>query len=196
MIVQALIIILVILVIANFSVGFFNKVSPPCMDAAEYFDGGRRLPDGAVAGLGSIPTHTSFDYIGARRVPTGIPGTIGLTSWNKNGYIGNIDSSVEGYINPIVKEIAEDDASDCRDHLEKDVSQKASDAIDNIFQPNKKAKAEASKAPKGPSLTEHEVSFDAIESRKSSREGLTGRHMSLAHNTARDGYTSRPGDKI
>ena len=197
MIIQGLLIVLVILVIANFAVGFFNQVSPPCMDANEYFQGARRMPDGAAAGLGSIPTHTWQDYVGARRVATGIPGVIGLQSYNqKNGYIGDTRDSMENYINPVVNALDDEDPSDCAD---KHVSQEATDAIDNILQPGKKGKAktesQTSVSDKANSLSEFEISMEGIMSKNIDKSNLKGRHMPLAYNTARDGYTSRPGDK-
>lgn len=194
MIIQGLLIVLVVLIVANFAVGFFNQVSPPCMDASEYFQGAKQLPDGAVAGLGSIPTHTWQDYVGAMRVDTGIPGVIGLQSYNqknnqKNGYIGDTSDSMESYINPVVSAFNNDDPSDCAEHI----STEATDAIDNILQPGKKGRAQSLACDKPGSLSEFEVNMECVTSKNS--ETLKGRHMSLAHNTARDGYTSRPGDK-
>ncbi len=202
MIVQGLLILLVILVIANFALGMFNAVSPPCSSASEYFQGAKRMPDGAAAGLGSIPTHTWQDYVGAKRVATGIPGVIGLTSYNnqKNGYIGNTQDSLEGYVNPVVHDMAETDASDCQDRHQREVSEEATNAIDAVLQPGKKGKAktesETDVSAKAGSLTEFEVSMEGIMSKNIDKSSLRGKHMSLAHQTARDGYTSRPGDKI
>ncbi len=198
MIVQALVIVLVVLIIANFAVGVFNRVSPPCINAEEYFQGAKRMPDGAVAGLGSIPTHTWSDYVGAARFSTGVPGTIGLTSYSaqKNGYIGDTKDSMEGYINPTINSMAEDDPSDCKDNT---ISDEASNAIDNVLQLGKKNKSKTDSqtavADKSGSLSEFEVNMEGIMSKNSDKSGLKGRHMSVAHQTARDGYTSRPGDK-
>ncbi len=198
MIVQALLIVLVILIIANFAVGIFNKVSPPCMNAEEYFQGAKRMPDGAAAGLGSIPTHTWNDYVGAARFSTGVPGTVGLTSYanQKNGYIGDTRDSTEGYVNPVVHAMAEDDPSDCKDH---NVGEAASNAIDAVLQPGKKGKAKTESqtniTDKSGSLSEFEVSMEGIMSKNTDKSQLKGRHMSVAHQTARDGYTSRPGDR-
>lgn len=198
MIVQGLIIVLIVLVVANFAVGIFNTVSPPCNDANEYFQGASRMPDGATAGLGSIPTHAGHDYVGAARFATGVPGTIGLTSYanQKNGYIGDTRDVSEGYINPIINELGSDDPSDCKDHQ---VGEAASNAIDAILQPGKKGKAKTESttniSDKSGSLSEFEVSMEGIMSKNIDKSTLRGKHMSLAHQTARDGYTSRPGDK-
>lgn len=195
MIVQGLLIILVILIIANFAIGFFNQLSPPCMDANEYFRGARMLPDGATVGLGSIPTHTWNDYIGAKRVDMGIPGVIGLTSYNqKNGYIGDTRDSMESYINPVISALNDEDPSDCAD---KQVSQEAGDAIDNILQPGKKGKESKEEIKyDNKSLADFEINMEGLTSKNVDKSALKGKHMSLAHNIARDGYTSRPGDKI
>ena len=190
MIIKGLIIILVILIIANFAIGIFNRMAPPCMDADEYFQGAYRLPDDAAAGLGSIPTHTWQDYTGAKLVATGQPGVIGLTSHNqKNGYIGNTYDRTEGYINPVIKSLEDDDPSDCKDQ---EISQKAKDAIDDILQPGKRKTCNPThKVAKAESLTE----YDASALTKTVDKSMLKNHRSMSHNTARDGYTSRPGDK-
>ena len=198
MLIQGLIILLVILIIANFALGIFNNVSPPCMNADEYFRGVKQLPDDAVAGFGSIPTHTWRDYVGAARVPGATPGTIGLTSYanQKNGYIGNTQNTLETYINPVVREMAEDDPSDCKDHT---ISEEASNAIDAVLQPGKKGKAKTesktSVSTLNNSLNEFEISMEGIKSKNADKSTLKGHHMSLTHQTIRYGYTSRPGDK-
>lgn len=103
MILEALIIILVILVLANFALGVINRVFPPCADASEYFKGVKMLPDGVSAELGSIPTHTYHDYVGVKTFSTGIPGTMGITSWNND--------KIEGYVTlaePLMEELVDD----------------------------------------------------------------------------------------
>lgn len=82
MIVQAVVILLVILIVANIGVGAYNQFYPPCFDADEYFKGSRDLPDGSIAELGSIPSGTDMKYVGARTVETDDPTVIGLKSWN------------------------------------------------------------------------------------------------------------------
>jgi hypothetical protein len=82
MIVQATVILLVILIVANIGVGVYNQFYPPCFDADEYFKGARRLPDGAIAELGSIQSGTDRHYVGARIVETDDPTVIGIKSWN------------------------------------------------------------------------------------------------------------------
>lgn len=82
MITQAVLILLVILVVANIGIGVFNQFYPPCFDADEYFKGARKLPDGAIAELGSIPSGNDVKYVGVRTVETDDPTVIGLKSWN------------------------------------------------------------------------------------------------------------------
>lgn len=151
MLVQALIIILIILVIANIGVGISNRVNPPCFDEKEYFSSVKKLPDGSLAGLGSIPTHVGFDYVGARRVPINSGGSfadIGLTSYNKNGYIGTkkeeYSNSQESYINSCKTNSIREDPSDCGDRVESEqyhasnVEQDAEAEIDKILKKKKK----------------------------------------------------------
>lgn len=82
MIVEGVIILLTILIVSNIALGFYNQLYPPCMDAKEYFNNARKLPDGVSASLGSIPSGVEMNYVGAARMYTGIPGVIGLTSYN------------------------------------------------------------------------------------------------------------------
>lgn len=197
MVIQALLTVLVILVIANFAIGIYNQVDPPCMNANEYFQGATKLPDGAVSGLGSIPTHTDRDYVGAARVATGIPGTIGFKSHNqKNGYIGDTTDKTDNYVNPVISAMKENDASDCRDNQ---VSEEASNAIDALLRPGKLSKANTesitSISEKKSSLSEFEVSMEGIATKQTDKTSLKGRNMSVIHQTARDGYTSRPSDR-
>lgn len=79
----AILILLVILILANFGLHIFNTIVPPCEQVEEYFKSARMLPDGASASLGSIPTGSENHYIGARLVD--IPGTDtpGLASRNE-----------------------------------------------------------------------------------------------------------------
>ncbi len=207
MIIQGLLIVLAVLIIANFGVGVLNRISPPCTDAIEYFQGAARMPDGVSAGLGSIPTHTWRDFVGARRVQTGDPNVIGLTSYNqKNGYIGKFSNETfDNCTNSSLVSIMGDDSSDCSDRLDdesgKEISKEATDAIDDILNPNKKNARDAVRHPlinnqmKAASLEDFEIDTDAVVERNTRTTSLKGRHMSLAHNTARDGYTSRPMDK-
>jgi len=82
MIIYAVTIVLITIIIANLGSYIYNNVYPPCDSVTEYFNSVRNLPDGATAGLGSIPSGTDMDYVGARRVETDDPNTIGLKSWN------------------------------------------------------------------------------------------------------------------
>lgn len=84
MISYAVIILLVILVLSNAGTYIYNKLSPPCDPLTEYFNQARRLPDGATTNLGSIPSGSDINYIGAQTVETSIPNVIGLKSKNKN----------------------------------------------------------------------------------------------------------------
>jgi hypothetical protein len=159
------------------------------MDANEYFQGARLIPDGAVAELGSIPTHTWQDYIGAKRVATDIPGIIGLTSNNqKNGYIGDFQDSIDNYTNPVINAFDEERISN---YNNLQVSKEADDAINNILQPEVKKDNIITITDKKGSLSEFDVSMEGIMSKNIDRSNLKGRHMYLAHNTARDGYTSK-----
>jgi len=78
----AVVVVLAILVLANVGLKLFNYLYPPCEKSRDYFESARILPDGAVASLASIPSGTDLHYVGARTVPTGIPGVIGLASRN------------------------------------------------------------------------------------------------------------------
>jgi len=80
MIEVAVISLLVILVIANVGLSAYNSMYPPCETSKDYFDSARTLPDGAIAGLGSIPSGTDLHYVGAATVATGQSGVIGLTN--------------------------------------------------------------------------------------------------------------------
>jgi len=100
MIVTAVVVLLVILIISNLVLGVYNMLYPPCSDINDYFTGAKRLPDGSVASLGSIPSGTDKNYVGAARVSTGKPGVIGLTSYNKS-YIDPNSNSIESMKNPM-----------------------------------------------------------------------------------------------
>lgn len=190
MIVIALIILLVILIISNFAVGIFNKMVPPCSADNEYFQNAKRLPDDAVIGLGSIPSHAGFDYVGAATVATGTPGVIGLTSYpslQKNGYMDlSTNGTIEGYLNNM--SVTEEDPSDC------DISCKASNAIDNILQTGKKYNSNSDgvmiSSTKAGSLNEFEVSMKDILSKNNNQKKNRKNHASLAHSSERDGYCS------
>lgn len=182
MIVQGLIIVLVILIVSNFALGFINQVSPPCQDAEEFFRNARMLPDGSSASLGSIPTSLDHYYIGARVVPTGIPGVIGLTS--HNSYLGN--TTQENYTNPAAHEMAEDESDCARNQKnEKELSNTAVSAINSLF-PMKKNKEV---------VTDQVVKFneyEGIEARPLlGSKSLKGNHMDLSYKTMRDGYSDR-----
>ena len=188
MIVEALVIILVILIVSNFAVGVFNKMVPACADK-EYFQNVNKLPDDAVVGLGSIPSHVGFDYVGAATVETRIPGVIGLTSRanKKNGYTDNNTNSsgnIEGYVTHM--NIAEEDPSDC------EISTKASNTIDAILQTNKKQNNESDKAisTKNGTINHFEMRMEGIAARNSHSKSKPRNHRVLAHGTERDGYDS------
>lgn len=181
MLTYAIVILLLILIFANFAVGLFNAASPPCHSSEEFFNGARLMPDGIVGGLESIPTHSSADFVGPARVATGQPGVIGLTSHphqqQMNGYIGSSSSADENYINPAA--LADEDPSDCK------VSESAECAINAILQPNTK-----------PIVTFAKPVLDLeVTAKLKDKPVLKNSHMSLAHSTARDGYSSRPSDK-
>ncbi len=183
---QALVIILVIMIVSNFAVGIFNKMVPPCGDSSEYFQNASKLPDGAVMGLGSIPSHTGFDYVGAARLDAG-GGIIGLTSYpsaQKNGYVNEKSKSIEGYITQM--HTTEEDPSDCA------VSTKAKDEISNILQTGKKHRANADSRivsnSKAGSLNEFEVSMEGIMTKNKLKKATSKNHRDLSHNSLRDGY--------
>jgi hypothetical protein len=179
MIIQGLIIVLVVLVIANVALGVYNTVSPPCGTAEEFFRGAKLLPDGASASLGSIPTSADRYFLGAKAVATGIPGVIGLTSHN---YVKGTDvegNDREGYINPVVFQMAEDE-SDCGSRMKADeVSDEARKAIKAMFP--------------GSSVNESDLpAFSAAEgmfAKSKPVKQASGKNMSLAHKSARDGYS-------
>jgi hypothetical protein len=136
MIVQSIVILLIILIISNIVLGFYNRLHPPCFNAEEYFNGARKMPDGVSSDLGSIPSGTDRNYVGAARVSTGIPGTIGLRSWNKS-YVNPNDSSSEDLVNPVIKDAEEQDRMVCEDNYctikPSTVSKDAYDAISAAF---------------------------------------------------------------
>ena len=101
MILLAIVILLVIIVLANIVLGIYNMLSPPCGDINEYFQGHKRLPDGSIAGLGSIPSGTDRNYVGLARTTTGIPGVIGLTNYSYSDPNGTGDDELR---NPIFDE--------------------------------------------------------------------------------------------
>jgi hypothetical protein len=193
MIIQALIIVLVILIIGNFALGFFNALSPPCANYRDFFKNGAQLPDDAAQGLGSIPTHSGFNYVGARVVSDG-RGGIGLTSHNKNGYIGDSsDNSFESFMSKTGQDLCKDDPADCKINI----STKAADEISNILQPGKNnVVVDNYNHKKGVQLNEWEISAASIQSKNNIKNSLKNDYRTLAHQTARDGYTSRPGDGI
>jgi len=186
MIVEALVIILVILIISNFAVGIFNKMVPPCNDS-DYFQGSRNLPDDALVGLGSIPSHVGFDYVGAATVATGKPGVIGLTS-----YPSLQKNSIEGYINHM--NINEEDPSDCESKSDDTVSTKAVAAIHDILQTNKKHCSGANKIvdtnSKSGSINRFDVTMEGIAARNPHKKSQPRDHRLLSHSSERDGYES------
>jgi hypothetical protein len=95
MIVESIVIVLTILILANVALGFYNRLYPPCMDAKEYFSNAKKLPDGVSLSLGSIPSGVEMHYVGAQRVYTGIPGVIGLTSYNDGLYKRPVSEELE-----------------------------------------------------------------------------------------------------
>lgn len=130
MIVQATVILLVILIVANIGVGAYNQFYPPCFDADEYFKGARILPDGAIAELGSIQSGTDKHYIGARTVETDDPTVIGLKSWNS--VYGEAERQI-GMEHPIFEE--EDDefgSTTVREVSKPKPKQRIADSIDPI----------------------------------------------------------------
>jgi hypothetical protein len=189
MIIQALSIVLVIMVVSNIAVGVLNKASSSCSDGKDYFQGARNMPDGAVAGLGSIPTHVGFDYVGAARVATGVPGVIGLTSYpsmQKNGYLNNKPKTIEGYVTSMNLNTNDEDPSDSA------VSNKATEAINSILQPGKTHKPNKDvvkvTADKAGSLNEFEVGMESIHAKNSDRKTAYANHRVLSHTSVRDGY--------
>lgn len=80
MIQLAIISLIVILVIANLVLVLYNYLYPPCETTYDYFKSARTLPDNLSSSLGSIPSGTDLNYIGAATVPTDDPNVIGLTS--------------------------------------------------------------------------------------------------------------------
>jgi len=136
MIIQSIVIILIILIISNVILGFYNRLYPPCFNAEEYFKGAKKMPDGVSADLGSIPSGTDRNYVGAARVDTGIPNVIGLKSWNATYVNPNISSS-EDLINPVIQDAEEQDRMVYEDNYltikPSKVSKEAYDAISAAF---------------------------------------------------------------
>lgn len=190
MLVLGLTIFLVILIVANMGVGFYNKLSPPCLDTEEYFNRSRVLPDGVSSSLSSIPSGTDNYYIGARTVPTGNPNIIGLTSYLS--VHGN--ESTEGYMNPTVRHII-DDESDCRDRQrsESGTSKNTDKELDGFFQfKNEESERKTAENTKS-AIVNLDMTMEGIQSRTGS--GSKGRHIptstTAAFKSARDGYTSK-----
>ncbi len=100
MIVLAILILLTLLIVSNVVLGIYNMLYPPCADDNDYFRGSKKLPDGVSSSLGSIPSGTDRHYVGAARVTTGIPGVVGLTSYN-DSYINPNGSYKESMKNPV-----------------------------------------------------------------------------------------------
>lgn len=128
MVLQAVVILLIILIVANVGVGFYNRFYPPCFDAKEYFSKTRQLPDGAVASLGSIPSGNDVKYIGARLVSTGKNNVIGLTSWN-NIYSENTDADLPDENHPIFDEVETDLETDTTEVSRAKPKKSTSDSI-------------------------------------------------------------------
>jgi len=190
MIALAIVILLVVLILSNIGLGFYNRISPPCEDADDFFRNARLLPDGASSALGSIPTSTDRYYIGARTIETGIPGVIGLTSHNTS-YIGNVDSK-ENYINPVVHAMNED-RPDCATRNENNISAEAQRAINNVFSikpvdtENKKHTVDTQGV-----INEYDLTTEGILARPSYMlKSVTGLQRNVSHKTLRDGYSDR-----
>ncbi len=66
MILEATVILLVILILANVVVFFINKVKPPGNNVDEYLNSGKNLPDGQVSSLGSIQSGYNVNYVGVK----------------------------------------------------------------------------------------------------------------------------------
>lgn len=199
MIVAALVILLVVLVIANFGLGIFNRMSPPCNDAYEYFNAGRMLPDGVTAGLGSIQSGTDMNYVGAARFDTGVPGTIGLKSYNAT-YVDPNKSYAEGYINTSLKEVMDDEEHDAKQAQKQskkagksEISTAAYDAISAMFRASSQSNTLDAKDKQvtdtGKSLSEFEVTMEGIAAKTHKpNQNVTAAHRNLVHQTLRDGY--------
>jgi hypothetical protein len=84
MLLLAVTIVLILLVVGNIAARAMNATWDPCDSESEYFASARKLPDGRIAGLGSIPSGTDVRYVGAKTVSTGQPGVIGLKSRNED----------------------------------------------------------------------------------------------------------------
>jgi hypothetical protein len=194
MIVQSLLIVLVILVLANFALGYINQVDPPCMNADSYFAAGRKIPSGVSSALGSIKLNT------VERYPEHIVDP--NVKLAPNGYIGKAASSVsggnelEGYVNPIVQ-MANDD-SDCGDRTKREaaVSREAADEIDKLFSTPKQEPGESAGIRASEDAEVDDRTLASITTRTGGNaKDNKGRHRSMVFKTVRDGYTSRPGDR-
>jgi hypothetical protein len=150
MVAFAIIIILVILLCSNVFLAIYNKLSPPCLDAKEYFANATKLPDGVSSSLGSIASGTDKYYVGFRRVESGKPDVTGITSWNtvyadpkkqKKEYFSSYN------INDDLDEITEINANQYT-VKPSGITKEASDAISAMFPASSQKKEDTTKVVK------------------------------------------------
>ena len=70
MIVEAVIILIVILLIANIGVGIFNSLYPPCSDINEYFESARKIPNSSIVNLKTVSLKIDTNYNGTKESAT------------------------------------------------------------------------------------------------------------------------------
>jgi hypothetical protein len=150
MVIIAVIIILIILILSNIGLAIYNKLSQPCLDAKEYFANATKLPDGVSANLGSITSGTDKYYVGFRRVESGKPGVIGITSWN-TGYADPRNKNKEYFskynIDDDLDEIAEINSNNYT-VKPSGITKEASDAISAMFPAASQKKEDTTKVVK------------------------------------------------
>jgi hypothetical protein len=197
MIIQSIVILLIILIISNVILGFYNKLYPPCFDANEYFKNARTLPDGVSSDLGSIASGTDRNYIGAARVSTGKAGTIGLRSWSSTYSDPN---TIEDLVNPVISDAEEQDRMECEGGMcsikTAKVSKEAYDAISAAFPASSQQESGNKKVTsKVKGYTgEFEIDFEGIKANNYTNKKNGGkRPTGFKHSTETDGYQDDTG---
>jgi hypothetical protein len=186
MIILAVIILLIILVISNFVLVFYNKVHPVCFNEKEYYNRISKLPDTALNGLSGVSSNPKIDYSKFRSVEMNKPKTWDsiYNSDNSSDNVNRTETSV-GYVDnsgtiiehPIFEEedITNDDDDD---------DKSAYESVSAMFRGSSQKLSSNEKKNQGPmGLATQNEGLQASNKIKSS-VGVRNAH----HSSVRDGY--------
>jgi hypothetical protein len=184
MLVKGIIIVLVILLVANVGLSAFKKCSP----VDEYFSSAKRLPDGRLAALGSIPSGTDINYVGAKLTDDSFEDS--FNDNNKGNFSAEGERGNEGEVtNDNYRLTGRNEDYTEPDSTNHDFTKELS-AMFPVVSQKLTTTAKNNKSFKGSREAEFESSMEGVSSRPRGQHAAGVNNSTVLLSSQRDGYNN------